>query len=66
MYATSSGSSPYTFSDLKVGAHVITVRATATTDPTQMGTYNIRVNVRKPNGKVKSMYVFSVTCMSLL
>ena len=66
VYATSSGSSPYTFSNLKVGAHMIMVRATATADPTQTGTYNIRVNVRKPNGKLMSMYVFSVTCIVVI
>ena len=55
LYITSSGSSPYTFSNLTVGAHAITVRATAAADPTQTGTYNIRIDVRKPNGEVLSL-----------
>ena len=31
---------------------MITVRGTATADPTRIGTYNVRVSVSKPNGEL--------------
>jgi len=44
------------FTDLEVGEHTIIVRATATADPTQTATYNIRISVTKP-GELTSYYI---------
>ena len=46
------GTSPYTFTNLAEGDHVISICVTATENPIEIGTYNIRVKVEKPNGEV--------------